>query len=77
MRKYRRQIENIDKFIAALEEMIDARDDMWEEEKYSNYKYMWKIQNERYIPAKEQLRESLKNFIIEVLEEDDSNSEAA
>lgn len=74
MKKYKRQIENIDKFIESLEEMIDARDDMWEEEKYSNYKHAWKIKNERYNPARENLRESLKEFIIEVLEEDDSEA---
>ena len=59
MKKYRKTIENIDKFIDAIEEMIDARDDMWEEEKYSNYREMWKIKNERYLPAKEALKQSL------------------
>ena len=38
MKKFRRQIESIDKFIESLEEMIDARDDMWQEEKFCNYK---------------------------------------
>ena len=71
MRKYRHQIESIDKFIEALEIMIDARDDMWEEEKYSNYKHAWKIKNERYLPAKTMLREALVDFILEVVEEDE------
>jgi len=71
MKKYKQKIENIDKFIESLEEMIDARDDMWEEEKYSNYKQMWKIKEERYLPAKAKLREALHDFIAEVIEEED------
>jgi len=71
LKKYRQKIENIDKFIESLEEMIDARDDMWEEEKYSNHKQMWKIKEERYLPAKAKLREALHDFIAEVIEEED------
>lgn len=70
MKKFKCQIENIDKFIEALEELIDARDDMWEEEKYSNVNAMWKIKEQRYIPAKENLREALYDFIAEVIEEE-------
>jgi len=51
--------------------MIDARDDMWEEEKYSNHRQMWKIKEERYLPAKAKLREALHDFIAEVIEEED------
>ena len=69
LKKYKLQTTSIDKFIDSLEEMIDARDDMWEEEKYSNYREMWKIKNERYIPAKEMLKEALHEFVIEVIEE--------
>ena len=69
LKKYKLQITSIDKFIDSLEEMIDARDDMWDEEKYSNYREMWKIKNERYLPAKEALKEALYDFVIEVIEE--------
>ena len=69
-KKFRLQKATIDKFINALEEMIDARDDMWQEEKYHNHKQMWDIKNKRYIPAKEELRESLYEFIVEVIEEE-------
>ena len=69
-KKFKRQAESIDKFIGALEEMIDARDDMWEEEKYSNYHHMWKIKNERYVPARDMLREALYDFIVEVMDEE-------
>jgi hypothetical protein len=71
LKKYKLQITSIDKFIDSLEEMIDARDDMWDEEKYSNYREMWKIKNERYIPAKEALKEALYDFVLEVIEEEE------
>ena len=74
MKKYRLQADNIDRFIQALEEMIDARDDMWEEEKYSNHRQMWQIKNDRYLPAKALLRESLHDFIVEVMDEEDCNN---
>ena len=71
-KKYRLQIATIDKFIDSLEEMIDARDDMWDEEKYSNYREMWKIKNERYLQAKEALKEALYDFVVEVMEEEEA-----
>ena len=70
MKKFRLKADNIDKFITALEEMIDARDDMWEEEKYSNYREMVKIQEKRYLPARQMLKESLYDFVTEVIEEE-------
>jgi hypothetical protein len=50
--------------------MIDARDDMWQEEKFCNYKQMMKIEEKRYIPAKIAMRKTLRAFIIEVVEEE-------
>lgn len=55
--------DDIDYFIEALEEMIDARDDMWQEEKYCNYKHMIKIGEDRYIPAREKLRFFLSEIV--------------
>lgn len=55
--------ESIDHFMDALERMIDAQDDMWEEEKYSNHKQMWKIKEERYVPAREDAKRALIQFI--------------
>jgi hypothetical protein len=52
--------------------MIDARDDMWQEEKYHNHKQMWEIKELRYDPARKQLRKSLYNFIAEVIEEEEA-----
>jgi hypothetical protein len=57
------QKDDIDYFIEALEEMIDARDDMWQEEKFCNYKQMTKIDVERYTPAREKLRFFLKEIV--------------
>lgn len=71
MKKFRLKATSIDKFIESLEEMIDARDDMWQEEKYCNYKQMIKIGEERYNPARNMLREALRDFIVEVIEEEE------
>lgn len=57
------QKDDIDYFIEALEEMIDARDDMWQEEKFCNYKQMTKIGIERYEPAREKLRFFLNEIV--------------
>jgi hypothetical protein len=57
------QTIDVDAFVKALEEMMDARDDMWEEEKYSNPKQMWKIRSERYDPARETVIGFLKVLI--------------
>ena len=43
--------------------MIDARDDMWEEEKHCNYRLMHKLHEERYEPAKAKLRFFLTEII--------------
>jgi hypothetical protein len=71
LKKYKLQKDNIDKFIEALEEMIDARDDIWQEEKFCNYRQAEDIRDKRYFPARKQLRKSLYNFIAEVIEEEE------
>lgn len=70
MTKYKQRLESIDKFIESLEEMIDARDDMWEEEKYSNWRQVLKIKQDRYSPARERMKSALHDFILEVMDED-------
>jgi hypothetical protein len=57
------QTIDVDAFVKALEEMMDARDDMWEEEQNCNYRYMWKIRSERYDPARETVIGFLKVLI--------------
>jgi len=66
--------KTLDKFIDALEEMIDARDDMWEEEKYSNYRQMNRIKEERYVPARESFRNSLEEIIEQISSKNDLTS---
>lgn len=55
--------ELLEKMLIAMEKMIDAQDDMWEEEKYSNYRERNKIKEEIFIPAKE----DFKNLLIDVI----------
>ena len=71
MKKFRLKATNIDKFIESLEEMIDARDDMWEEEKNCNYRQLEDIKEKRYFPARKQLKAALYDFIVEVIEEEE------
>jgi len=54
-----------DKFIEALEEVIDCQDDMWEEEKYENVHARRKIYEERFLPAREKLKDALDDYIDE------------
>ena len=63
MRKYKQQAEKIDEVLFLIEEIIDARDEMREEKKYSNSKHFWHIMDNRYTPA----RERLKNLLSEVI----------
>jgi hypothetical protein len=73
--KYKYKIENIDKFILALEEIIDARDDAHEEEQFCNYRQVDKIREERYLPAKELLREALHDLLVEAVDEKESGTD--
>jgi hypothetical protein len=52
-----------DHFIKTLEEMIDAQDDMWQEEQYENVHARRKIMEERFLPAKDELKKSLDSYI--------------
>ena len=49
--------ELLEKMLLAMERMIDAQDDMWEEEKYSNYRERIKIKQEQFLPAKEEFKD--------------------
>jgi hypothetical protein len=57
--------DSFDQFMDALEKMIDAQDDMWQEEKYHNHKQMWEIKAERYEPAREEARTAFREAIRE------------
>lgn len=55
--------ELLEKMLVAMERMIDAQDDMWEEEKYSNYRERAKIKEQVFLPAKEEF----KNLFTQVV----------
>ena len=55
--------ELFNKFVETLENMIDAQDDMWEEEKYENVHARRKIYEERFIPARDKLKEALDAYV--------------
>ena len=59
----RKSTEIVEDLINALEKMIDAQDDMWQEEKYANYREQIKIHDERLIPAKEEFKTHLDEYI--------------
>ena len=59
----RHSSEIVEDLIDALEKMIDAQDDMWQEEKYANYREQIKIHDERLVPAKEEFKTHLDEYI--------------
>lgn len=67
MRKLKRQTEHIDDFLEALDEMMDARDDMWEEEKYCNYGEVLSIKEKKYKPAREKARQYLHSLVADLI----------
>ena len=56
-----------DKFVEALENMIDAQDEMFEEEKNCNYRHRLKIMEEKYSPARQAMREAFYEAVIKVV----------
>ena len=59
----RKSSEIVEDLINSLEKMIDAQDDMWQEEKYANYREQIKIHDERLVPAKEEFKKNLDDYI--------------
>jgi hypothetical protein len=52
-----------DRLLDALYNMVDALDDMWWEEEYYNVREVWKIKDERYHPAREAVKQALRDVI--------------
>ena len=52
-----------DNLITAIEQFIDAKDDMWEESHNCNYNQKLKIKRERVDPAKDAIKIALDNYI--------------
>jgi hypothetical protein len=60
----------IDQLLDNLEAMIDAQDDMWEEEKYANYRERLKIKEERYEPAKQAASDAFKLAVSDLIQQE-------
>jgi hypothetical protein len=61
--------ELLEKLLVAMEKMIDAQDDMWEEEKYSNYRTRNKIKEEIFLPAKSEFKSLFIETVKKIMEE--------
>ena len=55
--------EFFEALVATLEMMTDAQDDMWHEEQHCNYRERGKIREERFEPAKRELKAALDAYI--------------
>jgi len=60
----------IDDLLDSIERMIDAQDDMWEEEKYANYRELLSIKENRYLPAKQSARDNLRRVITDIVRQE-------
>jgi hypothetical protein len=58
----------LEDLLKSLENIIDAQDDMWEEEKYSNYREIMKIRSERLVPAKSEFKSLLDSYVDKRIE---------
>lgn len=62
-------MDNIDKLIVSLEKMIEAKDDMWQEDQFCNYHEVRKVREERYNPSKNEVRNLLEAVIKDTVRE--------
>ena len=60
-------MDHFDKFLEALEEFVDARDDAWMEEENHNYKHAIEIIDSRAEPAKLRMREAFNMAVRNVI----------
>lgn len=61
--------DNIDELLKSLEDMIEAKDEMWHEDQYANYREVLKIREDRYNPAKKKARQAIEAVIKETVRE--------
>ena len=55
--------ELFDELLEAFEEMIDAKDEMWEEEQNCNYRWRDKIKEEKYSPARADFKRQFDAYL--------------
>jgi hypothetical protein len=60
-------MDHFDKFLEALEEFVDARDDAWMEEENHNYKQAIEIIDSRAEPAKLRMREAFNMAVRDAI----------
>jgi hypothetical protein len=60
-------MDHFEKFLEALEEFVDARDDAWMEEENHNYKHAIEIIDTRAEPAKLRMREAFNMAVRDVI----------
>lgn len=58
----------LDVLVSALETMIKIQDKIFEERSYSNHREVWKLQEEKYDPARAQFKQILQEMIDEAVE---------
>lgn len=63
----------MDEICQALEDMMDAADDAWEAEQRGSLNKRDDIKRSRYLPAKEQFRNALDNYIDNRIREYNTN----
>lgn len=68
---------SIDTLLDSIEQMIDAQDDIWNEEYHCNYREVRQIKEDRYLPAKERARSALRAMVTEIVREEISKSPKA
>jgi hypothetical protein len=61
-------MDDFDKFLEALEEFVDARDDAWIEEENCNYKQAQSIIEDRAEPAKKRMREAFNMAVRDAID---------
>lgn len=64
-----KQKTDVDAFLSYVEEVIDIRDDIHEEEQNCNYRYIEAIKRDKYLPAQEAMKEAFKEAVKEVVED--------
>ncbi len=63
------QKTDVDAFLSCVEEAIDIRDDMHEEEQNCNYRYMEALKKDKYMPVQAAMKEAFKEAVKEVVED--------
>lgn len=64
-----KQKTDVDELLDWMEQVIDVRDDLHHEEQNCNYRYAEMLKQEKYLPAKQMLKQAFKEAVEEVVED--------